>query len=94
VLLDKAKAQLTVPLLLDTLQQTMEFESSIATKFGVPVSALVGRRIPSFLTFSDSCPRSSGQPRPRIQPLGLPPLSPLPLSRIWVSTSTLRTSTR
>jgi hypothetical protein len=94
VLLDKAKTQLTVPLLLDTLQQTMEFESSIATKFGVPVSALIGRRISPCLTVIDSYPRSSGRPRPRTQPLDLPPPSPLPLRRTWVSTSTLRTSTR
>jgi hypothetical protein len=36
-LLSKAKATLTVKLLLDTLNETMEFETSIATKFGLPV---------------------------------------------------------
>jgi hypothetical protein len=37
-LLSKGKGTLTVKLLIDTLTETMEFEASIATKFGLPVS--------------------------------------------------------
>jgi hypothetical protein len=37
VLLSKAKGSLTIKLLIDTLTETMEFESSMATKFGLPV---------------------------------------------------------
>jgi hypothetical protein len=52
LLLDKAKGQLSVQSLLDTLQQTMEFESSIASKFGVQVSFLLHKQD---TTGSQSC---------------------------------------
>lgn len=42
VLLSKAGSKLTVKQLLDTLQETMEFEASIARKFITSVSHLPG----------------------------------------------------
>jgi hypothetical protein len=38
VLLGKAQSTLSVKLLLDTLAETMEFEASIVTRFGITVS--------------------------------------------------------
>lgn len=41
VVLSKTGSNLTVQLLLDTLQQTMEFESSISRKYNTPVLSLI-----------------------------------------------------
>lgn len=38
--LGKASSSLTVTLLLETLRQTLDFEQSIATKFGMSVRSL------------------------------------------------------
>ena len=38
VLLSKAGSKLTIKQLLDTLQETLEFEASMAKKFDAPVS--------------------------------------------------------
>lgn len=51
VVLSKVGAGLTVQLLLDTLQQTIEFESSISRKYATPVSS----SILCFMIYS-SCP--------------------------------------
>jgi hypothetical protein len=48
-LLTRAGANLTVQLLLETLQQTMEFESSTAKKLGAPVSVYKSSWLDVFL---------------------------------------------
>lgn len=41
MLLSKAGSKLTIKQLLDTLQETLEFEASMAKKFDVPVSTVI-----------------------------------------------------
>jgi hypothetical protein len=65
VVLSKAGAGLTVQLLLDTLQQTIEFESSISRKYATPVK-LFYSRFRDLLILSNSYRRFSNHLRLKI----------------------------
>lgn len=51
-LLAKAGSNLTVKLLLDTLQEVLDFEASIAKKFVTPVCSLFSQSVIFLLTHS------------------------------------------